>query len=78
MNPLNLIERWFTHRAIERELEDEKVQNKELREENLTLQTEIHNRDAKIEQLRQETKELNDLLHARPPVVETDFDPRKF
>ncbi len=78
MNPLNLIERWFTHRSIERELKDEKVQNKELREENLTLQTEIHNRDTKIEQLRQENKELNDLLHARPPIVETDFDPRKF
>lgn len=52
-------------------------QNFSLQDENSTLKKKIENLDEVINQLRQENKELNDVLHARPIVVETDFDPRK-
>ena len=87
MNPLNFIQHLFTLRAIERELADEKIVSKALRAENDKLHaqletqlqaqdTELQKRDAIITGLRQENKELNDLLHTRQ-IVETDFDPRK-
>ena len=77
MNPLNFLQHLFTHRAIEHELSEAKVQIKELQEQNHTLQTELHNRDAKIEQLHQEIKNLNDFIHAQSIEVDSDFDPRK-
>ena len=78
MNPLNFLQHLFTLRAIERELADEKVASKNLKAENERLRAQLQDRDATIAKLRQENKELNDLLHAKPIVVETNFDPRKF
>lgn len=85
MNPLNFLQHLFTLRAIERELADQKTVARELQATNKQLQAElqkrdaiIESRDAQINQLRQENKELNDFLHARPPVVETAFDLDKF
>ena len=82
MNPLNFLQHLFTLRAIERELADEKVRTKQLeavlQTERQKHEEELRIRDATINKLRQENKEFNDLLHARPIVVETDFDPRKF
>ena len=82
MSPLNFLQHLFTLRAIERELADEKVRTKQLEAVLQTVrqkhEAELQIRDTTINKLRQENKELNDLLHARPPIVESDFDPRKF
>ena len=74
MNPLNFLQHLFTLRAIERELADQKTLVKELQAELQKRDAIIENRDAEINQLRQEKKELNEHLHARPLVVETAFD----
>lgn len=74
MNPLNLLQHLFTLRAIERELADHKALVKELQAEIRERDAIIESRDTEINQLRQEIKGLNDILHAQPLVVETAFD----
>lgn len=78
MNPLNFLQHLFTHRVIERELADEKIASKALKAENEKLHAQwekhLQARDTEINKLRQENKELKEMLHARPPIAETDFD----
>lgn len=78
MNPLNFLQHLFTHRAIEHELADEKIMSKALKAENeklhAQLETDVQARDTEIIKLRQEIKELKEMLHAGPPIAETNFD----
>ena len=74
MNPLNFLQHLFTLRAIERELTDHKTLVKELQAELRERDAIIESRDTEINQLRQEIKGLNDILHVRPLVVETAFN----
>jgi peptidoglycan hydrolase CwlO-like protein len=78
MNPLNFLQHLFTLRAIERELTDHKTLVKELQAELRERDAIIESRDTEINQLRQEIKGLNGILHAQPLVVETVFDHYKF
>ncbi len=78
MSPLNFLQHLFTHRAIDRELRDEKMRTKQLEAElhmaRQEHEAELQSRDATINKLRQENKELNALLHAQDVVVDTRFD----
>lgn len=78
MNPLNFLQHFFTLRAIKRELSDEKVRTKQLEAvmeaQRQKYEIELQSREAIIEQLRQENKELSSHLHAKPITVETHFD----
>jgi hypothetical protein len=49
-------------------------QNSSLEAENATLRAQHENDEAIINQLHKDNKELNDFIHARPVIVESDFD----